>query len=237
MRLQKYIAHCGIASRRHAEELISMGKVRVNGKVITEMGTLVSEKDKVEVEGKPIHKEKRLVYVILNKPSGYVTTVSDPEGRKTVLDLLRDVEERVYPVGRLDYDTTGLILLTNDGDFAYESTHPSKETAKTYLAEVMGLPSNENLQKLRRGIPLDGKPTSPADIDVIEIKDKSSVIKVVIHEGRNRQVKRMFEEVGHPVLRLKRTALGRMQLGALKLGQWRYLTPQEIKLVRGRKNG
>lgn len=237
MRLQKYIAHCGVASRRHAEELIRAGRVRVNGKPVTEMGTMVSAKDKVEVEGRVIRKEQQNVYVMLNKPSGYVTTVSDPEGRRTVLDLIEGVEERIYPVGRLDYDTTGLLILTNDGDFAYRSTHPGQETKKTYMAEVMGMPSNEVLHTLRRGVRIDGKATAPAEVDVMEIKDKSTVLKIVIHEGRNRQVKKMCEEVGHAVLRLKRIAVGRLSLGDLKLGQWRYLTPQEVRLAKGGRNG
>ncbi len=237
MRLQKYMAQCGVASRRHAEELIRLGKVKVNGRTVTEMGVLVSPKDKVEVSGKAINKEKRMVYIMLNKPSGYVTTVSDPEGRRTVLDLIEGVEERIYPVGRLDYDTTGLLILTNDGSFSYASTHPGKETTKTYNAEILGMPSNETLHALRRGVSLDGRPTAPADVEVIEIKDKSAVLKIVIHEGRNRQVKRMCEAVGHPVLRLKRTAVGRLSLGDLKLGEWRYLSPQEVRLARGGRNG
>jgi 23S rRNA pseudouridine2605 synthase len=237
IRLQKYIAQCGIASRRHAEEMIKAGRVRINGVKVTEMGTLVSDKDRIEVDGKRIKKEKRLVYIMLNKPAGYVTTVSDPQGRKTVLDLVKDVDERIYPVGRLDYDTTGLLILTNDGDFAYESTHPGQETKKTYIAEVMGLPSNDTLRTLRNGVILDGRATSPAEVEVIEIRDKSTVLKIVIHEGRNRQVKRMCEAVGHPVLRLKRTAIGKLTLGNLKPGEWRYLSAQEIRLVRGNKNG
>lgn len=237
IRLQKYIAQCGIASRRHAEELIKAGRVRVNGVKVTEMGTLVSNQDKVEVDGKRIKKEKRLVYIMLNKPAGYVSTVSDPEGRKTVLDLIEGVEERIYPVGRLDYDTTGLLILTNDGDFAYSSTHPGQETKKTYIAEVSGLPSNDTLRTLRKGVFLDGKATSPAEVEVVEIRDKSSVLKIVIHEGRKRQVKRMCEAVGHPVLKLERTAIGKLTLGSLRPGEWKYLSQQEIRLVRGNKNG
>jgi 23S rRNA pseudouridine2605 synthase len=237
IRLQKYMAQCGVASRRHAEELIQAGQVKVNGKITTEMGVLVSEKDKVEVGGKLAKKERNLIYIMLNKPSGYVTTVSDPEGRRTVLDLIEGVEERIYPVGRLDYDTTGLLLLTNDGDFAYSNTHPGQETRKTYMAEILGVPSNETLQMLRKGVTLDGRPTSPAEVDVVEIKDKSTLLKIVIHEGRNRQVKRMCETVGHNVLRLKRTAVGKLVLGSLKLGQWRYLSPQEVRLVRRDGNG
>lgn len=237
IRLQKYMAQCGVASRRHAEELIKAGRVKVNGSIITEMGTLVSEQDRVEVDGKLIKKEKKLIYIMLNKPSGYVSTVSDPEGRKTVLDLIDGVNERIYPVGRLDYDTTGLIILTNDGDFAFESTHPGHETKKTYMAEVLGMPSNRALQSLRSGIMLDGKLTAPARVEAVDIKPKSTVLKIIIHEGRNRQVKRMCEAVNHPVLRLKRTAVGRLTLGDLKPGEWRYLSLREVKQIRGKKNG
>lgn len=237
IRLHKYIAQCGVASRRHAEEMIKAGRVRVNGVKVTELGTLVTDRDEVEVDGKRIKKEDKLVYIMLNKPSGYVSTVSDPQGRMTVLDLIEGVEERIYPVGRLDYDTTGLLILTNDGDFAYNSAHPGQETKKTYIAEVMGLPSNSALRKLRKGVILDGKATSPAEVEVVEIKDNSSVLKIVIHEGRNRQVKRMCEAVGHPVLKLTRTAIGKLTLGNLQPGKWRYLSQHEVKLVRGNKNG
>ena len=237
IRLQKYMAQCGVASRRHAEELIQAGRVKVNGEIITEMGIRVSDQDRIEVDGKLINKEKKLIYIMLNKPSGYVSTVSDPEGRKTVLDLIDGVNERIYPVGRLDYDTTGLIILTNDGDFAFENTHPGQETRKTYVSEVLGMPSNKELQALRSGIMLDGKLTAPAEVEVVDIRPKSTVLRIVIHEGRNRQVKRMCEAVGRPVLRLKRSAVGRLTLGDLKLGQWRYLTNNEAKLIRGKKNG
>ncbi len=237
IRLQKHMAQCGVASRRHAEEMIKAGRVKVNGRTVTEMGFLVSNKDKVDVDGKQIKKENKLIYIMLNKPSGYVSTVSDPEGRRTVLDLIEDVQERVYPVGRLDYDTTGLLILTNDGDFAFSSTHPGQETRKTYIAEIMGMPSNETLRALRKGVVIDDKPTYPAEVEIIEIKDKVTVLKIIIHEGRNRQVKRMCEAVGHPVLRLRRTAVGKLTLGNLQPGEWKYLSPQEVKLVRGNKNG
>lgn len=237
IRLQKYIAQCGVASRRRAEEMIQAGRVKVNGDIVTEMGTRVSEQDKVEVDGKHIKMEKKLVYIMLNKPSGYVSTVSDPRGRKTVLDLIEGVNERIYPVGRLDYDTTGLIILTNDGDFTFETTHPRQETLKTYIAEVLGMPSNKALQSLRNGIMLDNKLTSTAQVEVIDTKPKSTVLKIIIHEGRYRQVKRMCEAVGHPVLRLKRTAVGSLTLGDLRPGEWRYLSIKEVKQIRGKKNG
>lgn len=237
IRLQKYMAQCGVASRRHAEELIQAGRVKVNREIVTEMGIRVSDQDRVEVDEKPIKKEKELIYIMLNKPAGYVSTVSDPEGRKTVLDLIDGVNERIYPVGRLDYDTTGLIILTNDGNFAFQNTHPGQETRKTYLAEVLGMPSNKALQALKNGIMLDGKQTAPAQVEVVDIKPKSTVLKIIIHEGRNRQVKRMCEAVEHPVLRLKRTAVGRLTLGDLKPGEWRYLSTKEAEQIRGKKNG
>ena len=237
IRLQKYMAQCGVASRRHSEELIRSGRVRVNGKSVTEMGILVSEKDRVEVDGKRVGKEQKLVYIMLNKPAGYVSTVYDPQGRRTVLDLVQGVEERIFPVGRLDYDTTGLLLLTNDGDFAYRNTHPGQETTKTYIAEILGNPSERVLDTLRNGVILDGKPTSPADVKVVEEGTKTAVLKIIIHEGRNRQVKRMCEAVGYNVLRLSRIAVGSLTLEDLKPGQWRTLTGRELRLVRGEKDG
>ncbi len=235
MRLQKYMAHCGVASRRHSEELIRSGKVKVNGKVITEMGFLVSDKDKIEVNGIPIKKEDNKIYIMLNKPTSYVTTVMDPEGRRTVLDLIEGVKERIYPVGRLDYDTSGLLILTNDGEFAYKSTHPGQEIKKTYLAEVNGRPAEDNLNLIRAGVEIDGKFTSPAQVEIIKEKENSTILQVIIHEGRNRQVKRMFEAIGHEVLKLKRTAVGNLSLGNLRIGHWRYLTPAEVNLALGRK--
>jgi len=236
IRLQKYMAQCGIASRRHSEELILAGRVKVNGKTVTQMGFRVSEQDRVEVDGKLIKKEEKLVYIMLNKPSGYVSTVSDPEGRKTVLDLIDGVKERIFPVGRLDYDTTGLLILTNDGDFAFENTHPGHEIKKTYIAEVQGMPSDKALEALKKGVVLDGKKTAPAVVEVVDKKSKATVLKIIIHEGRNRQVRRMCEAVGHPVLKFKRTAIGRLTLGDLKPGEWRYLSSKEIKLIRGKQN-
>jgi 23S rRNA pseudouridine2605 synthase len=233
IRLQKYIAQCGVASRRHAEKLISQGRVSVNGKTVTEMGTLVSADDRVEFDGKEIKKENRTVYIMLNKPFGYVTTVYDPQGRPTVLDLIEGVKERIYPVGRLDYDTTGLLILTNDGDFAYRNTHPSCEITKTYMAEVKGSPSVNSIKRLRKGALIDGRTTSPAHVEIIENKNTSTVLKIIIHEGRYHQVKRMCEAIGHSVIQLKRTAIGRLELGGLKPGQWRYLLPDELKLIAG----
>lgn len=235
VRLQKHMAQCGVSSRRHAEELIRAGRVKVNGVVIREMGVLVSDKDMIEVDNKLIKKEERLVYIMLNKPSGYVTTVTDPQDRNTVMDLISEVKERVYPVGRLDYDTTGLLILTNDGDFAYFLTHPSQEIKKTYLAEVSGFPSKDSMNLLRKGVILDGRPTAKAEAYIVKSKAKSTLLKIIISEGRNRQVKRMCEKVGHPVISLERISIGTLTLGDLKKGQWRHLTTREVKAFRGDK--
>jgi len=228
-RLQKFLAHCGVASRRKAEELIKDGKVKVNGKTVTEMGIIVNPKDKVEVDGKRVSLEKKKVYIMLHKPKGYVTTVSDPEGRKTVLSLIDGVDERVYPVGRLDYDSSGLILLTNDGELANWMMHPRYEAIKVYIATVEGYPSENALNKLINGVVIDGYKTAPALVKVLEkYKDKTK-LEITIHEGRNRQVRKMCESVGHPVIRLKRIAYAGLTLGDLKSGTWRYITETERK--------
>ncbi|HOQ76007.1 MAG TPA: pseudouridine synthase [Thermoclostridium sp.] len=237
MRLQKYLSRCGIASRRHAEDMIREGRIKVNGVTVTEMGTTVSPGDLVECDGEPVAPGEKPVYIMLNKPAGYVTTVSDPEGRKTVMDLTDGVNERVYPVGRLDYDTEGLLILTNDGDFAYRNTHPKHQVSKTYIAEVEGEPSRETLQKLRDGVMLDGRPTSPAKVELIRQKKRCAVLRITIHEGRNRQVRRMCEAVGHPVRSLKRVAIGGLRLGSLKPGEWRYLSAKELKKIEVDRNG
>jgi len=228
-RLQKYLAHCGVASRRKAEELIKDGKVKVNGKTVTEMGIIVDRHDRVEIDGKRVSLEKDKVYIMMHKPRGYVTTVSDPEGRKTVVSLLKGVDERVYPVGRLDYDSSGLLLLTNDGDLANKMMHPRYETVKVYIATVEGYPSENALDKLTGGIVIDGYKTAPALVKVLErYKDKTK-LEITIHEGRNRQVRKMCEAIGHPVIRLKRIAYANLLLGDLRSGEWRYLTENERK--------
>ncbi len=233
MRLQKYMAHCGVASRRHAEEIIRSGQVYVNGKPVVEMGFMVSPEDRVEWEGRVLSMEKKQIYIMLNKPWGYISSMSDPQGRPTVLDLVKGIKARVYPVGRLDFDTTGLLLLTNDGNFTFTSTHPSAETRKTYLAEIEGVPETAVMERLENGIVLDGKKTWPAEAELLETYGrKSSLIQITLHEGRNRQVKRMCEAVGHSVIQLKRVAVGGIVLGDLPEGQWRYLTEKEIKQVR-----
>ena len=230
MRLQKYMAMCGVAARRKCEEIISAGRVSVNGVVITEMGTQVEEGDEVRVDGAIIMPEEEKRYVLYHKPAGEVTTVSDEKGRETVMDRFRDFPVRLYPVGRLDYDSEGLLLLTNDGELAQRLTHPSCEVDKVYLARVTGNPSNEAIDRLRRGVYMEGdqRKTYPADVRVVRDESLFSDIVVTIHEGRNRQVRRMFDAVGHKVLLLRRIRFGCVELGSLRRGEWRELTQEEI---------
>ncbi len=232
MRLQKYMAECGVASRRRAEEMILEGKVTVNGVVIDQMGVQVEEGDEVRVEGKIIRPESQKRYVMYHKPAGEVTTVSDPEGRAAVLDHFRDYPVRLYPVGRLDYDSEGLLLLTNDGALTERMLHPSHLVEKTYLARVTGHVTLESIRALRSGILLDDHKTAPAKARIIKEETFATVVLVTIHEGRNRQVRRMFEEVGHRVLQLRRVCFGPLELGDLPRGQWRELTDEEIRRLR-----
>ncbi len=235
MRLQKYLALCGVASRRGAEKLITDGRVSVNGAVVTELGTKVSPGDKVGVDGKIVSGGERKVYIALNKPVGYLSSAADDRGRRTVIDLVRDdFPERLYPVGRLDYDTEGLIFLTNDGDFTYAVTHPKHNIDKTYQAVIRGRLSENEVLALCRGVDIDGFTTSPATVDIDHERDGKSTVRITIHEGKNRQVRRMFEAVGHDVIRLKRISVGRVSLGSLKSGQWRELTEREIKALKGK---
>ena len=229
MRLQKYLALSGVASRRASEKLISEGHVAVNGHVITEMGVQVDETaDQITVDGKLIHLEEEKHYLAYYKPVGEVTTVSDPEGRATVMDKFRDYPVRLYPVGRLDFDSEGLLLLTNDGDMMNSLLHPSHEVDKTYLAKVSNRVEEESIRRLRAGVQLDGRLTSPAHVRVVRYEAFDTVLLVTIHEGRYRQVRRMFEAVGHQVVQLKRVGFGPIQLGDLPRGTWRQLTPNEI---------
>ncbi|MCR4435557.1 MAG: pseudouridine synthase [Clostridiales bacterium] len=230
MRLQKYLALSGIASRRKAEELITGGRVAVNGIIVRELGTRVSEGDEVLLDGKQVKPEERKLYIALNKPAGYVTTVKDQFGRPAVLDLVHGIKERIYPVGRLDYDTSGLLILTNDGEFTYKLTHPRHEVKKTYTAEIAGIPNDEEICRFEEGLRIEENfVTSPAVFKVKEKKEKSCVVEIVIHEGRNRQVRKMCEAIGHPVISLKRVAIGKLRLGALKEGEWRHLSKEEIE--------
>ena len=232
MRLQKYMAECGVASRRRAEEMILEGKVTVNGVLIDQMGVQVQEGDEVRVEGRRIRPEGEKRYVMYHKPAGEVTTVSDPEGRAAVLDHFRDYPVRLYPVGRLDYDSEGLLLLTNDGALTERMLHPSHLVEKTYLARVTGKVSPEALCRLRGGVMLDDHKTAPAKARIVKEETFATVVLVTIHEGRNRQVRRMFEAVGHKVLLLRRVRFGPLELGDLRRGQWRELTDAELEQLR-----
>lgn len=233
MRLQKYLAQCGVASRRGAEKIIEEGRVSVNGSVITQMGVQIDEDaDEVCVDGVKVRTESKKYYIMLNKPVGFVTTVSDDKGRPTVLDLVSDISARLYPVGRLDYDTEGLLLLTNDGDLTYQLTHPKHEIAKTYVAEVTGNISMDTLTALRKGVVLDGVKTAPAEVEVIGATQYGTKLEITIHEGRNRQVRRMFEELGCIVKKLRRTKEAGLNLGHVPLGKWRKLTESEINMLK-----
>lgn len=235
VRLQKYIAMCGEASRRAAEQLICEGKVCVNGKKVITQGTKVEiGADKVTVSGRLIEPCKKLYYIMLNKPVGYVSTVKDQFGRLAVTDLLGDeIKARLFPVGRLDYDTEGLILMTNDGDFSYKITHPKHNVEKTYIAILRGGITIGGLSKLRSGVRLsDGFVTSPAKAEIIDIQKGVTAVKITIHEGKNRQVRRMFEAVGSKVAELKRVSINGVELGNLPLGRWRYLTAHEISVLK-----
>ena len=229
MRLQKYMADCGVASRRKAEEMILEGRVAVNGAVVTEMGTQLEEGDTVLVDGAVIRPETEKKYVLYHKPAGEVTTVHDPEGRPCVLDHFRDFPVRLYPVGRLDYDSEGLLLLTNDGALTERLLHPSHQVDKTYLARVTGSVSLETVRLLRHGVMLDDHPTAPAKVRIVKQETFATVVLVTIHEGRNRQVRRMFEAAGHQVLQLRRVRFGPLELGDLPRGHWRELSAPEIR--------
>lgn len=233
MRLQKYLALSGVASRRASEKMIADGRVTVNGLVVTEMGVQVDETaDQITVDGAPIHLEEEKHYLAYYKPVGEVTTASDPEGRATVMDKFRDYPVRLYPVGRLDFDSEGLLLLTNDGDMMNSLLHPSHEVDKTYLAKVSNRVEEDAIRRLRAGVQLDGRLTSPAHVRVVRYESFATVLLVTIHEGRYRQVRRMFEAVGHQVVQLKRVGFGPIMLGDLPRGQWRQLTPNEIRKLK-----
>ena len=232
MRLQKYLAACGVASRRRAEEMIQAGLVQVNGVTVREMGVQVGEGDVVAVEGRPVALETDKRYVLYYKPVGEVTTVSDPEGRPTVLDHFRDFPVRLYPVGRLDFDSEGLLLLTNDGELTNRLTHPRHEVEKRYIARVSNQVGAAELTRLRAGVMLDGRKTAPAKVSVLREDPFSTDLLITLHEGRNRQIRRMVEAVGHQVVRLKRVQYGTVTLGNLQRGQWRELSPEEVASLR-----
>lgn len=228
-RLQKVMSRMGVASRRASEEMIAAGRVAVNGKTVDTPGFKVDiSKDEIAVDGQVLCARPRLRYLLLNKPAGYITSAKDQKGRRTVLDLLKGVPERVYPVGRLDYATGGLLLLTNDGELTNGLLHPSKEVEKTYQAEAEGKISAEKLKILAEGVHLTDGLTAPAKVRVLEQKDNSTVLEITIHEGKNRQVRRMLDALGHPVMRLKRVRFAFLDLKGLKVGEWRDLTPAEV---------
>jgi 23S rRNA pseudouridine2605 synthase len=232
MRLQKYLALCGVASRRKSEEYIKAGKVKVNGQVVTEMGVLVSDSDRVFFQGKPVRPEVRKRYIMLNKPAGVVTTTSDPEGRPTVLSYIEEITERIYPVGRLDYETEGLLLLTNDGELANRLTHPRYSVEKLYIVTVKGSVSQKDIEALKKGMELpDGHKAQPAKARLIYSGDNKGVVEVIVQEGHNRLVRQMFEALGKPVASLKREKIGNMGIGGLTTGRWRHLSPNEIKYL------
>lgn len=232
-RLQKYMARCGIASRRKCEDIILSGRVKVNETVVDELGYKIeAEKDEISIDDKIIKPEEIRVYIALNKPVGYLSSVKDDRGRKTLLDLVK-VKERIYPIGRLDYDTSGLIFLTNDGGIYNKIIHPRHTVMKKYIAEIKGVPAKNDIEKFCKGIDIGGYITAPAKFIIIEKKQKSCRVEICIHEGKNRQIRRMCEAINHPVINLKRVSIGNIKLNELKLGEWRYLTDSEITYLKG----
>lgn len=227
------MAHAGVASRRESENIISKGRVKVNGIVITEMGCKVGPDDRITVDGEPIEREEK-VYILLNKDRQVISTVDDPQNRDTVIDSVEGIKERIYPVGRLDYDTTGALLLTNDGELANKLMHPRYEFEKTYVAKVNGRVTEEALQQLKTGVIIEGKETTPARVKLLSYDKKTdqSIVKLIIHEGRNHQVKLMMQAVGHPVKELTREKYGFLETTGLSLGQWRHLKDKEVAKLR-----
>jgi 23S rRNA pseudouridine2605 synthase len=232
-RLQKVIAQAGIASRRKAERLIAEGRVTVNGEVVTELGTKVATADKIQVDGIPLEREEKK-YFLFYKPRGVISAVRDDKNRKVVTDFFPHVEERIYPVGRLDYDTSGLLLLSNDGEFTHLLTHPKHEIPKTYVAKVKGIPPRESVRKLERGIELEDGKTAPSKVKILSANKKKghAIVEITIHEGKNRQVRRMFDAIGHPVVKLKREQFAFLTLHGLNAGEYRELTPHEVKKLK-----
>lgn len=234
MRLNKYLAECGVDSRRNCDNIIKEGRIKVNGKLITEMGYDVNlDNDTVTFDGHSV-KPARFSYVMLHKPKGYVTTVKDEKQRKTVMELVSNIKLRLFPVGRLDYDTEGLLLMTNDGDLANKLTHPRHEVSKTYIAKIEGAISEAELSKLRNGFEIDGKNTGATGVELLEYneEDNTSRIELVIREGRNHQIKKMLEAIEKKVVFLKRSAIGDLKLGGLSRSTYRYLTDKEIAYLK-----
>ena len=231
MRINKYIASCGVCSRRRADEMIKEGRVELNGERIYDFAD-VADGDTVTVDGTEISLEKKKYYIALNKPEGFVTTTSDELGRPDVFELVSDINARLFPVGRLDYNTRGLLLLTNDGDFANKIMHPSHNITKTYVAHIKGFPSILELNRLSKGIMLDDGKTAPAKAEIIKAMPASCLVRLTISEGRNRIVRRMFAALGYEILELERTEIGRIKLGNLPYGKWRHLKQAEIDLFK-----
>ena len=232
MRLNKYIAQSGFASRRKADELTLQGKVKINGAVMKEPGYDITENDVVEVNGHVVKNDAPKVYIMLNKPKGFITSANDEKDRPTVMELVTDIEERLFPIGRLDYNTSGMLLLTNDGDLAYKLSHPKHHIYKTYRARVSGQISGERLARLRSGVDIGGYVTSKAVVNVVKQAERSAIVEIKISEGKNRQVRKMFAAVGNKVLDLERIAIGELYLGHLKQGHYRKLTRQEIEYLK-----
>lgn len=232
MRLNKYIAAAGVCSRRKADELIANGNVRINGAVMKEMGYDVADGDTVQVNGRAISAALKKVYVAVNKPLGYITSMDDDRSRATVAELVADIPERLFPVGRLDYNTTGLLIMTNDGDLTYTLTHPKHEVWKTYIATVSGVISDNRIARLRKGVDIGGFVTSPAKVRVIKQMPRHAVVEISIHEGKNRQVRKMFAAVGNKVQELERVSIGDIRLGRLMSGHYRKLTREEIEYLK-----
>lgn len=232
-RIQKILARRGVASRRKAEELIAEGRVTINGATATLGAKADSERDHIKVDGKLLVAEREpKVYYLFNKPRGVVTSLSDPEGRPTVKDFLKKIKFRVFPVGRLDYDSEGLLLITNDGDFAQAVLHPSKKMPKTYYVKAKGAVDDETIGRLRRGVRLDDGMTAPARVRKVRETASNVWIEMVLYEGKRRQIRRMLESVGHPVIKLRRTAINGLTLKGLGIGEYRPLTPEELRLIR-----
>ena len=237
IRLNKFLSQAGIASRREADRLIAEGRVKVNNRVVQELGFKVDDqKDKIEINSKEVNKEKNLIYLMLNKPKGYLVTLKDSFGRPTVMSLLSNLKGRVFPVGRLDYDSEGLLLFTNDGQLTFRLTHPRYNIKRTYLVKVKGEPDSAKLSKLKKGVFLDGKKTAPAKVALLESNPKRSLLRIEIHEGRKREVRRMLELIGHRVVKLVRVDFAGLKIGKLKSGTWRFLRQQEIKKLKEQVN-
>lgn len=237
IRLQKYMAEAGIASRRKAEELILEGKVKVNGKIANELGIkIVPNKDIIEYNGKKVVLEKEYVYILLNKPIGYVTTVKDQFNRDSILDLVK-TNKRIVPVGRLDMYTSGAIILTNDGDFVYKVTHPKHEIEKTYTVTIKGIVKNNEVEELKKGVKIEDYITKPAKVKILKTDEEKNIsrLEITIHEGKNRQVRKMCEAIGHKVLALHRSKIAGIGVKDLELGKWRYLTKNEVRKILNEK--